>query len=136
MNKIRKIQLKDELKYMGTTILKYSIQCPEIIYTNNPKSKNIFNIYNKKIAKNLENYITTTLYEEAKKTYVYNKKNNFPVMVYEVILQYNITYNRDYIISLYYDQYEFTGGAHRNYYSKFPKLGFTKWQTVSIIIFL
>ena len=98
MNKIRKIQLKDELKYMGTTILKYSIQCPEIIYTNNPKSKNIFNIYNKKIAKNLENYITTTLYEEAKKTYVYNKKNNFPVMVYEVILQYNITYNRDYII--------------------------------------
>lgn len=127
MNKIRKIELKDELKYMGTTILKYSLQYPEIIYTDYPQSKNIFNIYNKKIAKDLENYVITKLYEKAKKTYIYNKKNNFPVMVYEVLLQYNITYNRDYIISLYYDQYEFTGGAHRNHYSKFPKLGLTKW---------
>lgn len=43
MNKIRKIELKDELKYIGTTILKYSIQYPEIIYTN----IFLFIIYNK-----------------------------------------------------------------------------------------
>lgn len=40
--------------------------------------------------------------------------NGYPIMVFEVILESNITYTKDSIISLYYDQYEFTGGAHGN----------------------
>ena len=35
-------------------------------------------------------------------------------MEYEIILEYNVTYNKDNIVSIYYDQYEFTGGAHGN----------------------
>ena len=58
--------------------------------------------------------MVTELYEDAKKTYDYNISNGYPVMVYEVILDYTITFNDEYIVSLFYDQYEFTGGAHGN----------------------
>lgn len=40
--------------------------------------------------------------------------NHFPIMIYEVILDYKITYFENEIISLYFDEYTFTGGAHGN----------------------
>jgi len=41
-------------------------------------------------------------------------ENNFPVRVFEVLLVYKITYLESCIISLYFDTYEYTGGAHGN----------------------
>lgn len=114
MNNIEKRVLKDELKYKNTTILTYKIEYPEITISEYDFGKSVFNRYNKEKALNLEEHIKNELYKEAKEVYDYNAENGYPVMVFEVILQYNITYNEDYIVSLYYDQYEFTGGAHGN----------------------
>ena len=58
--------------------------------------------------------MVSTLFKDASELYDYNVSNNYPIMVYEVLLQYNITYNNNNILSLYYDNYEFTGGAHGN----------------------
>lgn len=114
MNKIEKRELKGELKYKNTTVLTYKIEYPEMISSNYDYGKNIFNNYNKEKAIKLETYVKNQLYKEAKELYDYNASNGYPIMVYEIILQYNITYNENYIVSLYYDQYEFTGGAHGN----------------------
>lgn len=114
MNKIEKREIKGELKYKNTIILIYKIEYPQITISNYNKGRDIFNDYNKEKAISLEKYIKSKLYNEAKSTYEYNIANGYPVMVYEVILQYNITYNENYMVSLYYDQYEFTGGAHGN----------------------
>ena len=56
--------------------------------------KEIFNNYNKKKAIDLERYVKTDLYENAKEVYEYNKANGYPIMVYEVISEYNITYRK------------------------------------------
>lgn len=114
MNKIEKRSIKGELKYKGSTILTYNIEYPEITESTYNFGMQIFNNYNKQKALRLEGYVKSVLYEDAKQLYDYNAANGYPIMVYEIILDYTITYNEDCIISLYYDQYEFTGGAHGN----------------------
>lgn len=114
MNEIEKRELKGELKYKDTVILTYRIEYPEVVYSNYTFGKLIFNEYNREKAIRLEEYVKAQLYEDAKKQYEYNVANGYPVMVYEVILEYHITYNKDFIVSLYQDEYQYTGGAHGN----------------------
>lgn len=106
--------LKDELKYDGMVILKYEINYPEIKFNKCEFGISIFNDRNKADALKLEKYAKGELFEDAKKTYEYNKNNNYPIMVYELIKQYEITENNALFISLYSDEYTFTGGAHGN----------------------
>lgn len=114
MNKIINKTLKQELKYKGTTILTYKIQYPEITESPYTHGKEKFNEYNKSKAHELEQYCKEELFKEAIETYEYNIANGYPIMIYDIVTQYQITYNQNYIISLYNDQYIFTGGAHGN----------------------
>ena len=110
---IQKRILKDELKYKNTVILTYSIEYPEIILSSCIGINN-FNRYNKQKAFSILQNIRENLYQDAIDLYEYNTSNGYPIMVFEVISQYTITYNSNFIISLYSDKYEFTGGAHGN----------------------
>lgn len=114
MNKIFTKMLSDELKYNGTTILRYKIEYPEIRFSLTTQGEYAFNLYNKKKALELEKYCKEELYKQAIEVYKYNLENGYPIMVFEVVLAYTITYNQESIISLFYDQYTFTGGAHGN----------------------
>ena len=62
----------------------------------------------------LQRYCENILFEEAKRVNEENEKNGYPVMQYEVILTYEITLIQANIVSLYMDNYTFTGGAHGN----------------------
>ncbi len=112
MNEIKENIIENELKYDNTTILTYKIKYPQIISSRYKLGKDIFNRYNERIVQDLKQYIEGELYLQAKEVYEYNKKQGYPVMVFEVILETKITYNQDKILSLYQDQYTFTGGAH------------------------
>ncbi len=112
MNEIKENIIENKLIYDNTIILTYRIKYPQIVSTKYKLGKDIFNRYNKKIVQDLKVYTEGELYSQAKEIYEYNKKHGYPVMVFEVILETKITYNEDKIISLYQDQYVFTGGAH------------------------
>lgn len=114
MNQIKTRNLSGELKYDNTVILTYKIEYPEMVFSFYELGRNIFNRYNRNLAINLENYVKNELFQSAKETYDYNKKNGYPVMVYEVVNVFEVTTNKDFIVSLYMDKYEFTGGAHGN----------------------
>jgi len=114
MNTIIKREIKNELRYKNTVILTYRIEYPEITSSNYFYGQTAFNNYNRKKAFMLENYIKTKLYQDAINTYEYNVANGYPIMVFEVISEFNITYNNNFIVSLFEDKYEFTGGAHGN----------------------
>lgn len=114
MNQIRTKVLNGELKYDNTVILTYKIEYPEMIFSFYELGRNIFNRYNRNLAIELENYARNELYKSAIETYKYNKENGFPVMVYELVNAFDVTYNDNFIVSLYMDRYEFTGGAHGN----------------------
>lgn len=98
--------LQRRLIYDGTVILKYRITFPQI------RGANSFNKYNYTRAIELQRRCENELFEDAKKTYEYNKQNGYPVMVYEIISDFTLTYNLGNLISLYSDEYIFTGGAH------------------------
>lgn len=112
MSKVVNKVMQKELKYDNTVILTYKIEYPQIAVARYEKGKIVFNKYNEQRAIKLRDYCETELFEQAKKTYQYNKENGYPIMIYEVILEYTVTYNRDEFLSMYADEYEYTGGAH------------------------
>lgn len=112
MFKVETKIFKDELKYNGDIILKYTIKYPQIINNKCITMAENFNNYNYTKALELKEFSEGKLFNDAKETYKYNKENGYPIMVYEVNSIYEITYNSDNILSLYIDDYIFSGGAH------------------------
>lgn len=114
MNYIKINTLQKELYYDNTIVLKYKIDYPTIYYSNFENGVTNFNLYNKKLALELRNKVENELYQEAIETYKFNKENGYPIMVYEVYKNFEITLNAQNLISMYADEYTFTGGAHGN----------------------
>lgn len=109
---IQKRIIQKELKYENVVVLKYHIEYPRITNESNNIPSMKFNIYNEQIAKQIQRKAENELYKEAVELYKYNKKNNYPIMVYEIYRTFEITLNTNNTISLYADEYVFTGGAH------------------------
>lgn len=114
MNKIKMNTAEKELYYQGEVIVRYRIEYPEIINSYYNEGMQIFNHENRKFALELKEYAEGELYEQAKQTYEFNKKNGYPIMVYELVRECNITYNQNQLVSLYCDEYIFEGRAHGN----------------------
>ena len=110
MLKVEKNVIKNELSYKGSTIVTYEIEYPQIFSRFYDTSS--FNSLNLNKALELENYAKTTLFSDSKAQYDYNVSNGYPIMVYELVFKYTVTYNLEPVISLYQDEYTFTGGAH------------------------
>lgn len=114
MQNIQKKILKDELKYDNQVILKYTIEYPQINEKKCTKGAQNFNLFNYEKACGLQEFVRTELLDEAKEVYEYNKQNGYPIMIFEVYKTYEITCNSNNIVSLYFDEYMYTGGAHGN----------------------
>lgn len=112
MNKIKINTAEKELYYNGEVIVKYVIEYPEIVETPFQIGKEKFNHYNREKALELKKFAEGEFYSQAKETYEYNKANGYPIMVYELINECNITYNMQNLLSIYFDEYTFAGGAH------------------------
>lgn len=114
MLKVENIILQDDMQYNGNIILTYKIKYPKIINDKYGFGIHRFNEYYKNKALQLQIYCQTELFSQAKQLYEYNSENGYPIMKFDVVQEYNVTYNKDNIISLYTDQYMYTGGAHGN----------------------
>lgn len=110
MFKVEKKIIKNELTYKGNVIVKYEIEYPQI--SSNCYDTSYFNFFNLNKALCLEKYAKGTLFSDSKVQFDYNVANGYPIMVYELIFRFTVTYNQAPIISLYQDEYTFTGGAH------------------------
>lgn len=112
MIRISNIIIEREMMYEGVTVLTYKINYPEIIEQSNKIGIFNFNIYNKKQSLDLQKEIENELYKQAVELYKYNKKNGYPQRKYEIVQNYEISYNANNVISLYVDEYVYSGGAH------------------------
>lgn len=105
--------LEKELFYDNTVVLKYHIEYPSI-ETENTICMQKFNDYNKELALDLQYKSENELYKQSVELYKYNKEHGYPTNMYEVYRTYEITFNRNYLLSLFADKYIYTGGAHGN----------------------
>lgn len=114
MGEMVRCVLENQLYENGTMILSYKIAYPQLIKARYRYGMKRFNEYNYNKAIELQEYCETELFREAKELYYYNQENDYPVMVYEIILDYEVTYQSNSVVSLYTDEYMFLGGAHGN----------------------
>ena len=111
---VNTIVIEDDMKYNGETVLTYKIEYPEFKSSQYQMSIVAINTFYKKKALEYQNYCKNELFKTAVEQYKDDIENNFPVHVFEALVVYKLTYNMACIISLYFDKYEYTGGAHGN----------------------
>ena len=106
--------LQKEMKYENNVVLKYHIEYSEIVmdWQQNRNGIKKFNDYNLKMALQTQQKAEKELYKEAIELYKYNKENGYPQMMYELYREYQITLNQENAVSMYIDEYIFSGGAH------------------------
>jgi hypothetical protein len=111
---VNNIILKDTLVYGETALLSYRIEYPEFSSPEYAGCLNEINRFYKGRAVSFERYCKNRLYRMAVRQYRDDLKYGYPVRAFDIVQVYEVTYMQSCIISLYTDQYEFTGGAHGN----------------------
>lgn len=109
---VREKILKQDLYYKNTLIMKYTIKYPQFISEAYPLVANKLNALYRTKALMYERSNIMNLYQMAMVEYEYSVANNFPIHVFEAYVDFTVTYNYNCIVSLYFDQYEYAGGAH------------------------
>lgn len=103
---------KRGFSYEGVKVLTLSVSA---LQTRNPVSLRAQREINSRVRTQVWDFNRrgeATLYPRAVLDYKNALANNFPFHAYEAVLQYEAAFNQDCLLSLYRDQYEYTGGAH------------------------
>ena len=104
-------EYKKKFNYNNIEVLELSIKYPKISLTNNPRAENLIN---NRIKTEIIDFVRYSkyLYNQDIEGYHESQANNYPFHGYSAYMEYTITYNENCFLSLYFDRYEFTGGAH------------------------
>ena len=124
MNELKKREFRKNLLYESEIILSYRIEFLEMIGREFLLGKEAFNKEQIEQAKALQKYAEGELFEQAKQLYQYNKEHGYPTRKYEVIKEDRVSYFQGEWISLFSEQYLYTGGANGTSIRKFTKLEF------------
>ncbi len=111
---INKMTIEKEMEYRGTPVLHYKIEYPKFHDPSGQLELEPINEWYRKQAAALQKKYETETYEEAVEHLKSSRKNHFPFHVFEAFSVYEGTYNKRDLMSLYYDHYTYTGGAHGN----------------------
>jgi hypothetical protein len=98
--------------YDSTRVLTCAVEYPEFVSRDFPWILNRINLFYRRKAEAFCQRCATELYAQAVEGYRYARQNGFPFLPYEALMVYSIPFNRYCTISLYFDAYQFTGGAH------------------------
>ncbi|MPM48118.1 hypothetical protein SDC9_94840 [bioreactor metagenome] len=109
-----KILLQNTLSFNGTVLVRYKIEYPQFESALYKRQISVVNRFYAVRARRFRVYCETTLFDMAVRQYLDDIKNDFPVREFEAMLTYEQTFCADCILSLYFDRYEYTGGAHGN----------------------
>lgn len=98
--------------YRNTPMISFFVHYPKVtLHCNSAAQKRM----NRKIQAQVNQfcrYASNDLYQLAVSDYKNSLGNDSPFHRYDAILEYTITYSWDCRLSLYRDQYTYTGGAH------------------------
>lgn len=111
---VNKIIIESTMNYKDTPVLHYRIEYPRFQHQDFQNQLDPINEWYRYQAEELQRKYETELYQEAAAQYDYSVENQFPFHMYDALMIYEITYNQDDFLSLFYDQYIYSGGAHGN----------------------
>lgn len=104
--------LQQYMYHKSHIILTYTVRYP---YFTSDRYQDTLNKLNSYYQTRAYMYVRTevmNLYKMAMVEYEYAVANDFPIRPFEVITVFKVTYNQNCVLSLYFDKYQYTGGAH------------------------
>lgn len=104
--------LQDDMYYKGVLILSYTIRYPYFTFDRYQITFDKLNSYYRTRAYMYVESDIMKLYQMAMVDYEYAVLNDFPVRPFDIVTVYDVTYNKDCVLSLYFDNYVYSGGAH------------------------
>lgn len=110
---IKKQSINDKLYFNKVLMVDVKIDYPSLS-TGYDGNYMRFNMHYRQKAKKNYNYAATNLYHAAVKQYTIAKPQGVPFNNFEFVEAFEPTYCKKPLISLFYDIYEYTGGAHGN----------------------
>ncbi len=103
---------KEELTHKEEVVLRFYGDYPQFAAECFPKPVAFLNTFYQGKARAFEQYCRRRLFPQAADALEAAQENNYPFRMYEAVLAYELTYNQNCAVSLYFDRYEYTGGAH------------------------
>ena len=105
--------IKDHLYHNKVLMVNVKIDYP-FLASNYSGNSMRFNMHYRQKAQKNYRYASTRFYQAAVKHYNVSVSQGFPFNNFELVEAFEPTYCKKPMISLFYDIYEFTGGAHGN----------------------
>ncbi len=107
-------KINQDFTYDGTMVLSLFMELPQVCIPGNQVSEISISSRIRMQVNDLYTYASTTLYAQAVQFLQDTQASGYPFRPYGSGLTYNVPFNQDCHLSLYRDQYEYTGGAHPN----------------------
>jgi len=100
------------LRFGGTELVSFSVSCP--VFSSNFAAccLPLMNQTAGSISSNFDRYAHTSLCLAARNDLLTNSGTDIPFHTYEAVQEYMIPCNQCCRLSVYFDQYQFSGGAH------------------------
>lgn len=104
--------IHQEMYYKNNNIMQYTIKYPFFQSDTYQTLANKLNSLYRTKAVMYERSNIVNMYQMAMVEYEYSIANNYPIRQFEAYVDFFVTYNQNCMVSLYFDQYEYAGGAH------------------------
>lgn len=111
---IRMCKIERIFTYGDAPMISFSVCYPQVALLCNPAVQKSIRREIQAQVHQFYQYASNDLYQSAVSDYQNSLENGFPFHGYEAVLQYTVTYNGCCRLSVYRDQYSYTGGAHGN----------------------
>lgn len=125
--------LEGEMLLNTVKLLHYKIEYPQFISLVHDQNLKIINDYYRNRALEKQWTYENQLYLQAFQQYEESIVNQFPFHAYEAFFTHDVTYNKDCVISLYSDEYVFSGGAHGSTIRRSETWNIQEGQQASIL---
>lgn len=103
-----------KLSYKGISVIEIAITYPHVEIYGNPRVSQYISYFYRDGAKRYYEKASHELYSMAVKEYLNSTAQHYPFRPYQVVQNFEVTFNRGSLLSIYYDRYEYTSGAHGN----------------------
>ncbi len=104
--------IQKNITYKSINIVTIDITYPQIHLNRSFEIQTSINSFYQGEAYNFANHGATELKNNAIEHYEYATRNGYPFNAYDAVMKYTVTLNDNCLLSTYFDQYEYTGGAH------------------------
>jgi hypothetical protein len=109
---VAKRTIQEKLTYQGAVMLEVNVAYPAVDGDVPRRCARRFNEYYEREAQRRRRYARETMYADAVADYKFSQGKGYPFNAYELMQVFDATYNSMPVLSLYYDVYQYTGGAH------------------------